>query len=167
MKVFEDFKRWSDRNQGQIEIITRNGLEIALNKFRPAAPDEKIKYLTDFFSSAFPSDYIAFLQICNGASLFEDLEYGGVNFFYSVSEVIDFNEAPDRKIVVADILDDRIIIDLDRWQSGTSEYLLLSESKYSKEYTGFFYSNFETFLERFVISQGEKFWYWKTDRHIF
>lgn len=167
MKVFEDFKQWSDRNQGRIEIINRNGLEIGLNKFKPAASDEKIKDLTDFFSSQFPSDYINFLRFCNGASLFEDLEYGGVNFFYSVSEVIHYNEATERKIVVANILDDRIIIDLDRWQSGTEEYLLLSEDMYSKEHTGSFYSNFETWLERFVISQGEKFWYWKTDRHTF
>lgn len=28
-------------------------------------------------------------------------------------------------------------------------------------------TNFETWLERFIISQGEKFWYWKTDRYIF
>ncbi|MDT0121031.1 hypothetical protein Q9R46_00135 [Paenibacillus sp. RRE4] len=28
-------------------------------------------------------------------------------------------------------------------------------------------TNLETWLERFILSQGEKFWYWKTDRYTF
>ncbi|MFC9706596.1 SMI1/KNR4 family protein [Paenibacillus sp. NPDC056933] len=164
MDVFKDFKKWSDENGGHIEILAPAGKTTAINKFKPSASEDKIKELSDYFSAPLPPDYIRFLQLCDGASLFADPEYGGENFLYSVQDVIHYNEASDSKIVVANILDDRVLIDLDRWRSQDEHYLLLCESLYSKEHTGRFYSNFETWLERFIISQGSKFWYWQTER---
>ena len=166
MKVFEDFKAWSEQNEGRTEILTPAGRMTAIHKFKPGASEEKIRDLSNFFSTPLPPDYIKFLRFCNGASLFEHPEYGGENFLYSAQDVIYYNEASDRKIIVANILDDQIIIDLDRWQSGNMEYLLLGESFDPAEAAGRFYSNFEIWLERFVISQGTKFWYWKTDRRL-
>ncbi|WP_024630779.1 MULTISPECIES: SMI1/KNR4 family protein [unclassified Paenibacillus] len=164
MNVFKDFKEWSDKNEGRIKILTPAGKTTAVNKFKPSASEDKIKELSDYFSTPLPPDYISFLRLCNGASLFEDPEYGGVNFLYSVQDLIHYNEASDSKIVIANILDDRILIDLERWRSQDEQYMLLCESLYSTEHTGCFYSNFETWLERFILSQGSKFWYWKTDR---
>ncbi|NMI04264.1 SMI1/KNR4 family protein [Paenibacillus sp. SZ31] len=158
------FKEWSDQNNGRIKILAPTGKMTAMNKFKPGASEDKIKELLEYFSTPLPPDYISFLQLCNGASLFEDPEYGGESFLYSAQDVIHYNEASDNKIVVANILDDRILIDLELWSSGDEQYLLLCESLYSVEHTGSFYSNFETWLERFIISQGEKFWYWKTKR---
>ncbi|MDP9701721.1 hypothetical protein J2T16_004665 [Paenibacillus intestini] len=43
----------------------------------------------------------------------------------------------------------------------------LCESMNPVDFSGHFNTNFKTWLERFIISQGEKFWYWKTDRYIF
>lgn len=164
MNSFKAFKEWSDQNEGRIEILTPAGKTTAINKFKPSAPEDKIKELSDYFSTPLPPDYINFLRLCNGASLFEDPEYGGENFLYSAQDVMHYNEASNSKIVVANILDDRILIDLDRWRSQDEQYLLLCESLYSVEHSGNFYSNFETWLQRFIISQGSKFWYWRTDR---
>ncbi|WDQ30458.1 SMI1/KNR4 family protein [Paenibacillus marchantiae] len=164
MNTFSAFKEWSDQNDSHIEILVPTGKTTVVNKFRPSASEEKIKELSNYFSTPLPPDYISFLRLCNGASLFEDPEYGGENFLYSAQDVMHYNEASNSKIVVANILDDRILIDLDRWRSHDEQYLLLCESLYSVEHTGSFYSNFETWLQRFVISQGSKFWYWRTDR---
>ena len=162
--LIKAFKEWSDQNEGQIEILAPTGKTTVMNRFKPGASKDKLKELYEYFSFALPPDYISFLQLCNGASLFEDPEYGGESLLYSAQDVIHYNEASDNKIVVANILDDRILIDLELWSSGDEQYLLLCESLYSVEHTGSFYSNFETWLERFIISQGEKFWYWKTKR---
>lgn len=164
MNVFKDFKDWSDQNEGHIEIFAPVGKTTAINKFKPSASEDKIKELSDYFSNPLPPDYISFLRLCNGASLFEDPEYGGENILYSAQDVIHYNDALDSIISIANILDDRILIDLERWKSNDDQYLLLCESSNSVEYAGRFYSNFETWLERFIISQGSKFWYWKTDR---
>lgn len=164
MNTFEAFKEWSDQNDGYIEILVPTGKTAVINKFKPSVSEDKIKELSDYFSTPLPPDYINFLRLCNGASLFEDPEYGGENFLYSAQDIMHYNEASDSKIVIANILDDRILIDLDRWRSQDEQYLLLCESLYSVEHTGSFYSNFETWLERFILSQGSKFWYWKTDR---
>lgn len=167
MELFKAFKEWSDQNDGQVEIFTSAGKMTAINRLKPGATQEKIEDISNFFSVSLPPDYIGFLQICNGASLFEHPEYGGEIFLYSVQDVIHYNEPTDRKIAVANIVGDQILIDLDRWHFGEEEYLLLSEDLYSKDHTGCFYSNFKTWLERFIISQGEKFWYWKTERYTF
>ncbi|CAM4526659.1 SMI1/KNR4 family protein [Paenibacillus xylanexedens] len=164
MTVIKAFKEMSDQNDGRIEILTSVGKTTIVNKFKPSATEDKIKELSDYFSTPLPSDYISFLRESNGASLFEHLEYGGENFLYSVQDVIHYNEASDRRIVIANILDDRILIDLDRWSAQDQEYLLLCESSNPVEYSGDFHSNFETWLERFILSQGSKFWYWKTER---
>lgn len=164
MNTFKAFKEWSDQYDGHIEILVPTGKTAAINKFKPSASEDKIKELSNYFSTPLPPDYISFLRLCNGASLFEDPEYGGENFLFSAQDVIHYNEASNSKIVIANILDDRILIDLERCHSEDQDYLLLCESLYSVENTGSFYSNFETWLERFIISQGSKFWYWKTDR---
>lgn len=150
------FKEWSDQNNGRIEILAPTGKMTAMNKFKPGASEDKIKELSEYFSTPLPPDYTSFLQLCNGASLFEDPEYGGESFLYSSQDVIHYNEASDNKIVVANILDDRILIDLERWSSGDEKYLLLCESLNPVDYASPFYSNFETWLDRFLISQGEK-----------
>ncbi|WP_110931661.1 HNH endonuclease signature motif containing protein [Paenibacillus bouchesdurhonensis] len=56
---------------------------------------------------------IQFLKCCNGASLFENPQYGGENIIYSIDEVILYNDTTYQldKIVVANIVDDRIVID--------------------------------------------------------
>lgn len=167
MELFKAFKEWSDQNDGQIEIFTSAGRMTAINRLKPGATQEKIEDISNFFSVSLPPDYIGFLQICNGASLFEHPEYGGEVLLYSAQDVMHYNEPTDRKIAVANIVDDRILIDLDRWHSGEEEYLLLCESMNPVDFSGHFNTNFKTWLERFIISQGEKFWYWKTDRYIF
>ncbi|MBU5354447.1 SMI1/KNR4 family protein [Paenibacillus barcinonensis] len=167
MELFKEFKDWSDQNDGRIVILTSAGKMTAVNRLKPGASQEKMDDLSHFFSVPLPPDYIDFLLVCNGASLFEHPEYGGENLLYSVEDVFHYNEPTDRRIVVANILDDRIIIDLELWQSGDEEYLLLCESMNPVEYSGPFNSNFKTWLERFLISQGSKFWYWKTDRYTF
>jgi len=164
MAVIEAFKEWSDQNDGHIEILSPTGKTSVINRFKPSASEDKIKELSQYFSTLLPQDYINFLQLCNGASLFEDPEYGGESTLYSVQDVIHLNNASDSRIVIANILDDRILIDLERWRSQDEQYLLLCESLNPIENAGRFYSNFETWLERFIISQGSKFWYWKTDR---
>ncbi|WP_434751370.1 SMI1/KNR4 family protein [Paenibacillus amylolyticus] len=164
MSVIKAFREMSIQNDGRIDIITYSGKITVINKFKPSATEDKIKELTNYFSTSLPSDYISFLRESNGASLFEHLEYGGENFLYSVQDVMYYNEASDRRIVIANILEDRILIDLDRWSTQNQEYLLLCESSNPVEYSGDFHSNFETWLERFIIAQGSKFWYWRTDR---
>ncbi|MBB6024135.1 hypothetical protein HNR77_005239 [Paenibacillus sp. JGP012] len=164
MSVFRALREISNQNDGRIEILTPIGKRTVINKFKPSATEDKIKELTNYFSTSLPLDYINFLRESNGASLFEHLEYGGENFLYSVQDVIHYNEASDRRIVIANILEDRILIDLDRWSTENQEYLLLCESSNPVEYSGDLHSNFETWLERFIIAQGSKFWYWRTDR---
>lgn len=83
MELFKAFKEWSDQKNGQIEIFTSEGKMTAINRLKPGATQEKIEDISNFFSVSLPPDYIGFLQLCNGASLFEHPEYGGEVLLYS------------------------------------------------------------------------------------
>lgn len=166
-KLILQLKKRQEMHGGCDEIIISGGdIVNACSHFNPPAIDEEIHKLTIHFSSEFPYDYIQFLKCCNGASLFENPQYGGENIIYSIDDVILYNDTTYQldKIVVANIVDDRIVIDLSRWRNGEEHYLLLCESMNPVDLTSSFYCNFETWLERFIIAQGSKFWYWKTDR---
>lgn len=165
--LMRQFKDRLDNNNGIIEAMVKGGdFEKTRNHLNPPATQEDIQRLTDHFSSEFPQDYIQYLECCNGASLFEDLQYGGENILYSVDQVIMANENIEHndRIAVAYICDDRILIDLNLWRKGEDQYLLLCESVNPVECSGRFFCNFETWLERFLLAQGHKYWYWKTER---
>ncbi|WP_028562817.1 SMI1/KNR4 family protein [Paenibacillus pinihumi] len=161
------FKKRLETNNGCTEIIIPGGDSVNVRShFNPPAAKQDIQRLTNYFSSQFPNDYLQFLECCNGASLFEDLQYGGENILYSVEQVIFLNDISrqQNQITVANILDDRIVIDLNLWRKGEDHYLLLCESQNPVEISGKFFCDFETWLERFIIAQGNKYWYWKTER---
>jgi hypothetical protein len=165
--LMQQFKKRLDYSNGLIEIMVSGGNVINTRSLlKPPATKEQIQRLINHFSSEFPPDYLQYLDCCNGASLFEDLQYGGENILYSVDQVILANDTIEHngRIAIANICDDRILIDLNLWKKGEDQYLLLCESTNPVEWSGKFCCNFETWLERFLLAQGEKYWYWKTER---
>lgn len=159
MSTLSSFKEWSDQGNGNIDILIHGGRVTVHNRFGSPATDQEIEQLSDFFSRPLPDELYQFLKTCNGASLFEDLSYGGESIIYSTADIMTLNESTSTKIIVANILDDRILIDLDH----TDKYMLLCESLNPIEESRRFSCDFETWLERFILSQGSKFWYWSLD----
>lgn len=166
-ELIQIFKSRLEQNNNELEVQTL-GREIINMRcsFNSPASKDMIDLLKNEFSSEFPQDYIDFLECCNGATLYIHPQFGSENVIYTVQDVIDINTAnkPFNKVVVACIYDDSIVIDLEKWRNGDSNYLLLCESMNNIEPSKKLYCNFEAWLERFILSQGNKYWYWSIER---
>lgn len=169
MQLIEAFKKRLEQHNGEIDVQQMDGSgEIVKmsSRFHPPATKEMIDELKNHFSSELPPDYVAFLESCNGAVLYIHPQYGSENLLFSVGEILGrswVNDYPD-KMEVAYILDDRIVIDLEKWRNGDEHYLYLCESLSPLDDVRSLYCNFETWLERFIISQGNKYWYWRVGK---
>ncbi|UUZ81187.1 SMI1/KNR4 family protein [Paenibacillus sp. P26] len=126
------------------------------------ATQDNINYLLDQINMNVPIEYIDFLKYCNGCSLFNHHLYGGENLIYSCDEVVNFYHSLNAEgcLPIAYILQENIVIDCDAFNQGKEEYM------YVKINSSFFdeginlHCNFETWLYRFIITNGNKYWNW-------
>ncbi|GAA0381234.1 SMI1/KNR4 family protein [Bacillus horti] len=131
--------------------------------FYDSATENDIQLLEHNIGKQLPLDYRHFLKICNGCSLFDMLDYGGENQLYSFEKILLYHETnldfPD-KLAIGYILGDSILIDLNKTTTNTGNYLHRTVVGQPPSESTPFNSNFETWLTRFIVAQGNKYWEW-------
>ncbi|KRF54827.1 hypothetical protein ASG97_05380 [Bacillus sp. Soil745] len=112
-----------------------------------------------------PEDYKAFLTLHNGARIYEliaedDINIGGGLEIFSLDEIKEYQEIEylsEHGIPIAHLLNDcYLILDTEKLKSGNPNYLCIMEFTELSSLN----LNFEIFLDRYIISQGEVFWSW-------
>lgn len=133
--------------------------------FKPPATAEEINLLETTTGFKLPDDYRNFLETCNGCSLFDHHLYGGEAQLHGIQEIIKRYHNVDIKNVlqVAWIYQDIIVIDIDKVKSGEKEYMFVKQSTIFYQPGRNLFCNFETWLERFISTNGAKYWDWKTE----
>ena len=78
-------------NDNIIEIYCGGGVFSKVNcSFNAPASDEEIGVFENSHGTILPNDYKNFLKQCNGCRLFEDLEYGGESYLFSLKEIEEY-----------------------------------------------------------------------------
>ena len=147
--------------QGQIYIGEGSVLEFSC-RFNPPATMIDIKKFESDFECVVPKDYMRFLLTSNGMQFYEAGDY----MFYSTQKIaenlkmmsIAYSSYIKGIYPIAYICEDYIVIKSDEISSG--KYIYAGSCYMRDEY----YSldcNFETFFERYVISNACSYWRWQ------
>lgn len=151
------------KGNGLIELQLEEGyITQAKCRFYGPIDQEEIENTEQHLGLQLPEDYRKFLTITNGCSLFDDPEYGGEAQIYTLQEAMryTFGEGSEGYLKVAWIYQDEIMINLKAYNDGLPNYL------YVKDHIEHYVDaiplnvNFELWLDRFIVSQGSKFWNW-------
>ncbi|UHA72060.1 SMI1/KNR4 family protein [Paenibacillus sp. 481] len=156
-------------SQGSRKINADNGYLIdSVIKLTNPASSESISWLTERYPS-WPEDYLNFLSITNGCRLFEDVVYSGENEIFSAEEVLETNSHYNHpsKIIVAYICGDHIFIDSEDVKNSGGQYMYVSEGGVDFDDARSLYCDFQTWLDRFVMAQGNKYWTWRVEDRKF
>lgn len=112
-----------------------------------------------------PEDYKALLTLHNGARIYESIDEDGDKLgdglaIFSLDEIKEYQEIEylsEHGIPIAHLLNDcYLILDTEKLKSGNPNYLCIMEFTELSSLN----LNFEIFLDRYIISQGEVFWSW-------
>ncbi|MDQ0860911.1 SMI1/KNR4 family protein [Bacillus sp. V2I10] len=110
-----------------------------------------------------PEDYKAFLTLHNGARIYQFIDedgqkIGGGLKIFSLDEIKELQEIEmynELGIPIAHLLEDcYLYLDIDKLKNGNPNYLNILEFVDLSPLN----LNFETFLDRYIISKGEIFW---------
>ncbi|WP_158702777.1 SMI1/KNR4 family protein [Paenibacillus faecalis] len=156
------FKHLVSKNKDPVVIQNINGYEeeVILHLNAPAR-DEDLSILLEKISYKLPKDYEDFLRITNGCMLFgEENELYNVDTVIEQKDIIDLTYEKSELLNVAYILQDYIIINLEEAAQGKSEYVYVIDSYSPIEYLRSLKCDFQTWLDRFIVSQGNKYWDW-------
>lgn len=135
--------------------------EVSFSFNEPAA-DREIQDFIRHTGFRLPDDYQAFLRLHNGATLFKPW-FGGQMELCSLPEVekkmgiVGFFPEPWYPVGCQD--GHFLIIDADKVNRGERDYLMWWDSSQVKDarHLGL---NFALWLDRFIVSQGARFWDW-------
>ncbi|NMO96645.1 SMI1/KNR4 family protein [Paenibacillus lemnae] len=136
--------------------------------FYEPSSDIDIARLLDSYSPL-PDDYLSFLSITNGFRPFSNVELSGEIEIFSINEVFNSNESlsDPTKVIVACVYDDYFIIDTNAVAQGNKEYMYLLEGISDFDDARSLYCDFQTWLDRFVMAQGNKYWTWRVEDRKF
>jgi hypothetical protein len=129
---------------------------------QPIQYEEIIRFQTKL-KYELPIDYINFLMINNGCTLFEDSNFGGEILFYRLEEIESntYEDNAEGFLKIGTIYQENIIINLKLYKKGEPNYLMVKDQHDHFLEAIKLESNFEIWFDRFIICQGEKFWNWK------
>ncbi|MDM5283702.1 SMI1/KNR4 family protein [Peribacillus castrilensis] len=150
----------------QMKIISYEGevREITCS-FNSEAVTAEIEKFENENSIKLPEDYKEFLTLHNGARIYESIEEDGEKLgdgleIFSLDEIKQYQEIEylsEHGIPIAHLLNDcYLILDTEKLKSGDPNYLNILEFTELSSLN----LNFEIFLDRYIISQGEAFWSW-------
>ncbi|MBD7966645.1 SMI1/KNR4 family protein [Paenibacillus gallinarum] len=155
-------KRLSENNNLLILQLNEGYVTEPTCNFNEPFTDKGIKQYIQELGYDLPSDYIAFLKICNGCNLFDHPVYGGESYLYRLEDIklLTYEEPTEGYLKIGYFYQDNLVIDLKKYSEGQKNYLLV------KGHIDNFYEarelnmNFELWFDRFIMSQGSKFWTW-------
>ncbi|TVX96293.1 SMI1/KNR4 family protein [Cohnella terricola] len=131
-------------------------------KFNDPADAKELDQFITKLGYKLPEDYYTFLMISNGCNLFDHPEYGGESYLHrwQVINEITTEEPSEGYLKIGYIYQSELVIDLKSYQAGDNDYLLIKDCIDQFSESKKLNMNFEMWLDRFVISQGSKFWEW-------
>ena len=150
----------SNRKSVVIQNIEGYEEEVILY-FNAPANDEDLLMLTEITRYKLPKDYEDFLRTTNGCKL-----YGEENDLYGINDVIEQKKVIDSTYEISDflnvayILQDNILINLKEAAEGKTEYMYIIDSCSPIDYLRSLKCDFHTWLDRFIVCQGNKYWEW-------
>ncbi|MGE7762302.1 SMI1/KNR4 family protein [Peribacillus simplex] len=153
-------------NNDQMKIISYEGevREITCS-FNSETGTAEIEKFENENSIKLPEDYKAFLTLHNGARIYESIGEDGDKLgdgleVFSLDEIKEHQEIDylnENGIPIAHLLNDcYLILDTEKLKDGDPNYLNILEFTELSSLN----LNFEIFLDRYIISQGEAFWSW-------
>jgi hypothetical protein len=165
--TLENLQRALNANSGHIQLLNTGK---TLCHFSPPASPEKIQALENRLGMPLPDDYRRFLTLHDGAQLFNqvcsfeptgEIELGGGLWIFSLAEIdaCDF-KSPEGWVPVASYSKIIVIIDCNRYHNGTQNYLLVKTEEEPFYEANKIHCNFDLWLERMILTGGEKFWEW-------
>ncbi|SDW33347.1 SMI1 / KNR4 family (SUKH-1) [Marininema mesophilum] len=147
-------------SQKRLQIQQEGGYleEVACGFNDPATMEELIAFQQKT-GWTLPKDYEQFLLLHNGAFLFDDLD------LLSLNKIIEYHtdDLPKYVMPIAYYLDSRFVIDTQQYTQGNKDYLVWMDSVLPFEDGTYLNMNFELWLDRLTIAQGEKYWQWKNE----
>lgn len=171
MKCIIELKKRVKENE-IVEIQQENGfIANVVFSWNPKANPDEIQELERALGLSLPKEYKDFLEICNGAILFEDAKYGQFGYYFlSINEIreiinstiyVDLNIPKDCIIFAKEIGgSDLLIYDLQK-QQDEDYYIVDGEFGYKYNEWDVITLPFSRFIDRLIVSQGSKFWRWK------
>lgn len=158
-------KKLLDKNE-QMKTISEEGEVGSVScSFNAPIQTTEIELFERENNIKLPEDYKAFLTLHNGARIYEliaedDINIGGGLEIFSLDEIKEYQEIEylsEHGIPIAHLLNDcYLILDTEKLKSGNPNYLCIMEFTELSSLN----LNFEIFLDRYIISQGEVFWSW-------
>ena len=152
-------------NNDQMKIISYEGEVSNVScSFNAPIKTTEVEMFESEHNIKFPEDYKAFLTLHNGARIYESIDDGdklgdGLEIF-SLDEIKEHQEIEylsEHGIPIAHLLNDcYLILDTEKLKGGDPNYLNILEFTELSSLN----LNFEIFLDRYIISQGEAFWSW-------
>ncbi|NPC93411.1 SMI1/KNR4 family protein [Bacillus sp. WMMC1349] len=157
-------KRLNEKNEITLFCTEGDSCETVCSFHEPAS-DKEIRDFEEIASVKLPSDYKAFLKLHNGADIFDLLSEGsniggGLHLFNLNQVNHDLHELThleEEYIPIAHLLEgSHLLIDQRILKKERRNYLVL--------FSGIDYEplnlNFELFMDRYILSQGQNFWEW-------
>lgn len=146
-----------------LSIQTRNGRwDNYTCRFNPPASLEKINLLRSVMGYTFPEEYETLMFNTDGCELFAHPTYGGENMIYCIDDVIRYNRQSGypQRVRVGYIYADNLVIDLEIYRSGDQNYMFVCDSTSHLSESRPLYCSFEIWFDRFIMSNGVKYWDW-------
>ncbi|MGY4761744.1 SMI1/KNR4 family protein [Paenibacillus caseinilyticus] len=149
--------------QGKLDsngILTINNMRYKFI-FNEPASQEAIVDLEKRIGYKLPDAYADFLSRSNGAELFSIPEYGGEHRLHSIENFSMYNNRSNQyagRFRMASILQDDIVIDCNEFNDGEPNYMYVCSEVNPLEMARPLFCSFETWLERWVVCNGEKYW---------
>ncbi|KQY84137.1 hypothetical protein ASD24_10155 [Paenibacillus sp. Root52] len=161
-KTIDSLKKRLDNNN-LLELQLQEGyLTQATCTFNEPADESDLIEFQRTLGYELPNDYINFLKISNGCSLFDHPQYGGEAYLYKWQDIQEatYESSNEGYLKIAYIYQDNIVINLKKYSEGSNNYLMVKGHIDNFDESRPFNMNFELWFDRFIISQGDKFWDW-------
>lgn len=154
--------------ESPITIQRENGelLEVTFELNAPASNND-LKEFSLKTHLNLPEDYLSFLKLHNGGKLFFD----GFDYFelYKLDEILKYIDEYNENIYYKSAYEkkwymigqyngygDYLFIDSEKVENGENDYLIYVQVGEIERLS----VNFETWLDRFIVTQGTRYWLW-------
>ncbi|MEQ6357319.1 SMI1/KNR4 family protein [Lysinibacillus sp. M3] len=147
------------RENGEILNVTCN--------WNSPVTDQQLTEFSSKTNHILPNDFCSFLKICNGGKLYTDgVDYfelfnlkGIHNYLNEYDININYKSAYDKSWYMIGYYKgygDYLFIDSEKVANGDNDYLIYVQVGDIQRLS----MNFETWLDRFIVAQGARYWIW-------
>jgi hypothetical protein len=140
-------------------------------EWKKPASDKEIQQFEVENDIKLPKNFIEFLKISNGATIFKDIKCGqwGCNIL-GLHELISLTcevkkrgyNLSDKWLVFATWLGDgdMLVFDLEKYNTGERNYIIDGDQGYQADDWEYINGDFSKWIDRLIVSQGAKYWRW-------